>query len=126
MSEYDLVHGLHTFIIGPLFVYGGFFATDNYDSKAFFTSLILYSGFFSLIYHGISFAMTKKKEKKPTHLLHLALGSVFVMLGYQYWINNKIPNYLLQVIGTFGLMALLYHSYAWFSKRTNSKDTLVQ
>lgn len=132
-----IVYMFHIFILAPLFIYGAYFAVGDYESKALYTSLILYAGIFAILYHGFSLLYSKTTGnwnwnwggKSPVgakyedignkawltkvYWLHLLMGLVFAWLGYQYWFHNRVPDNLLGTIGGFGIMALIYHGYAW-------------
>ena len=107
ISTRIIIHLLHVFIIGVLFLYVGF--TRDAIPPFFFPGLVGLGGII-LVYHIYKAYLKIVHSSLPwVNLIHIfGIAPLLVFIGYN---REKTPRYMYEILLLFGFASIGYHGY---------------
>jgi len=104
-----IVHLLHIFIIGGLFIYVGINNTKIYS---FIYPLLIFLGFYVLVYHfyrAYKAIITKKTAWIWVNIFHIIIvAPILLIIGFK---GLDTPNFFYELLLMLGFASVGYHGY---------------
>jgi len=107
MNQLILIHLLHIFIFGSLFLYVGI---QNQKIPTWLYSVLFYLGFIILFYHGYkTYALLKAGKNPWINLFHIfIIAPLLIYIGAN---GIKTPMYVYQFVLMLAFTVIGYHGY---------------
>jgi len=107
MNKITIIHLLHIFLIGPLFLYIGI---EKQNIPFWFFPFLLILGIWLIGFHiSLGYKNWIKKRGIWVNFLHIfIIGPLLIYIGYK---NLKTPRYCFELLLMLGFATIGYHGY---------------